>query len=269
MKSQPRGAVRRATPKVAQTTRRTIDWSAAPRIGQTLLGAVLLIATLGGMGYWLVGEVQRPINQVEVSGDLVQVSAEQVQAILNEGLAKDGGVEPDLALAQQQLLENPWIEQVVMRRRWPDRLLVQVIERRAVARWGGQQLMTAKAELFAPEDQTQMAGLPLLSGPEGSAMQVLQHYGSLQEQLKSYGLKLVDLALEARGAWRMKLVPEDNREHQIAVYLGRDEMNAKMARLDLLLRKGLAESLGQIDRIDLRYSNGAALTWTDTEKAQS
>jgi len=261
-----RGASRRVE---KQPKKPSIDWSLPPRLGQTLLGAVLLVGTVGGMAYWLKGEVQRPIAQIEVSGDLHQVSAEEVKLMLLQGLGQEEGLEPDLDKARAQLLANPWIEQVTMRRRWPDRLSVALSEREAVARWGDQSLVTASAEVFSPAGLDQWSSLPRLAGPDGSEAMLLNHYQQLENQVAPYGLLLVSLELEPRGAWQMELVPAADEAHPIAVYLGRDAMDAKMARLGLLMRKGLKDRLEEVERIDLRYSNGAALTWIDSGKART
>jgi len=261
-----RGASRRIEKKPVKPP---IDWSLPPRLGQTLLGAVLLLGTVGGMTYWLKGEVQRPIAQIDVSGELRQVSADEVKQILLQDMEQGEGLAPDLDKAKAQLLANPWIEQVTMRRRWPDRLSVELAEREAVARWGNKSLVTAGAEVFAPLELDQWTALPRLAGPDGSEALLLSLYHQLEDQLAPYGLSLVSLELEPRGAWQMEMVPVADEAHSIAVYLGRDAMEAKLTRLGLLLRKGLMDRLNEVERIDLRYSNGAALTWAESDKART
>lgn len=79
----------------------------------------------------------------------------------------------DLGAAQARVESLPWVEHVVVRRLWPDRIVVQLVEKRPYARWqkdGIIHLVDERGEMIGgPEAVVRLANaheLPLVVGGE-------------------------------------------------------------------------------------------------------
>jgi cell division protein FtsQ len=103
---------------MAEPRRNTGQVSGAPR--QLLLGLLLpaLIAGLGWLGLQALDPEQWPIRAVRIEGE-----------------ATTGLLLVDVDAVRHALEELPWIERAYVRRLWPDRLLLTVVEQQPVARW--------------------------------------------------------------------------------------------------------------------------------------
>lgn len=80
--------------------------------------------------------------------------------------------EPDLKAAKSRVESLSWVDHALVRRLWPDRVVVQIIERKPYALWqnGGQiELIDAKGEIISGVDTTRFAGLDLIVGPSAAS----------------------------------------------------------------------------------------------------
>ena len=262
-RSVPRGASRVAPPKVRQHRRwqwPAINWQLAGR----LLYSLLAVAVLGaGMQAWqeLQPLLDRPIAQVLVEGKLGEVAAQNQQQ-LQQQLDTFGEVRflsADLAAMQRALEQLPWIDQARISRIWPDQLKVEVVEQQPIARWGEQQWLNSRGQVFAGENRTPDAGMPRLLGPAGTQEQVMQQYWSLSRVLRPLGYNIARLELRARGSWFV--TTGDGLE----LLLGRDVILEKMRRFSTIYERELKEQMDRVVRIDLRYTNGLAVAWRDND----
>lgn len=259
----PRGASRIAPPKVKQRR----SWQ-LPKINWRLLGhvfyLVLAVAVLGaGMRAWqeLRPQLDRPIAQVLVEGKLGEVAAQNQQQLQQqlEGFGEVRFLTANLAGMQQALEQLPWVDQARISRIWPDQLKVEVVEQQPIARWGEQQWLNSRGQVFAGVTRAPDAEMPSLLGPEGTQEQVMQQYWSLTRVLRPLGYSIARLELRARGSW---FVTTGNG---LELLLGRDVILEKMRRFTAIYERELKEQMDQVARIDLRYANGLAVAWRDND----
>ncbi len=225
--------------------------------GRWLLGLVLLSGMLAGGAWgvvWLRAPHTLPFEVVHIGGELQplhRAALEKVVAVEIRG----GFFSLDLQGVQQAISKLPWVEQATVRRLWPDRLDLHVRERRPVARWSGEGLVTAEGVVFHSKDTEIPAGMPNLVGPDAqSAPLVLERHREWQSLLQPRGVEIDELRLDARGAW--SLILKDG----LRIELGKTEVNERLARL-LRVLPHLRQQAATLERIDLRYSNGLAVQW--------
>lgn len=209
-------------------------------------------------GLWL----QRPLVEIEVSGDFQQLDSRQLEQQLWRQMAASS-VLGDLAPIKQLLEQQDWIYEVDLQRSWPDLLRVRVREERPVARWGDQGLVNEQGHIFSPATlysqqlPAEFAALPRLSGPAQHSLNLMAQYRDFNQILRPLGVRLVGLQLEARGAWILTL------DRGIRLLIGRGHSIAKLRRFSQVYRELLVRYADRIDQIDARYTNGLAVTWNE------
>lgn len=223
---------------------------------QLVLGLLLpaLVAGLGWLGVQALDPARWPIQAVRIEGDLQRIDRARLQEVVAP-LATTGLLLVDVDAVRDALEALPWIERAYVRRLWPDRLLLTVVEQQPVARWADGRLVNAAGELFAVAENEVPEGLPELAGPEGQARRLLEQYRLLDGLLARAGLPVARLELDARRAWHLTLASG------LDVELGRHEIRTRLGRLVGLLLGWDAAQLAGVERIDLRYANGLAVRW--------
>jgi len=232
--------------------RRVAMWSLAP----------LFVVTLAGSVWWLGGWHDArhwPIRWLEVSGDLERLTAAQVRAAVAQQ-ARRGFFAVDIEKARAEVEALPWVKRASVSRHWPDALQISVSEQQAVARWTDQALVSRSGELFEVAGTGGMQGLTRLDGPAGRELEVFERWQQMRASLASQGLEIRSVELDPRGAWRIELASG------LALLLGREDVSRRLERF-LSVRSDL-RGLERIERIDLRYPNGLALTRRPQEARQ-
>ena len=157
----------------------------------------------------------------------------------------------------------PWVRQAVVRRDFPNRLLVKLQEHQAVAYWGGEgdsQLINSYGEVFeANVGEVEQDMLPRLSGPEGQSVEVLNMYRTLTPLYMALGLDVEEMELTGRGSWRVHL------DNGADIEMGRGSIEEVAARVQRFLKTvtQVAARYGRhanaVESADLRHDNGYAV----------
>ena len=195
-----------------------------------------------------------PITTVEVYGGLRFADLARLQQLLAEQTA-GGFFRTDIARIRRSLESRPWIRRASVRRVWPDTLQAQLEEQVPVARWGDEAAVNSFNEVFSPPRDSVPKDLPRWQGPEGSQKVLAERYKDMSALLAPLGLRVVDLVLDERRAWQLRL------DNGIDLKLGRKR---EMQRLESFVRIYPAMPAAQTKRIavvDLRYKNGFAVRW--------
>jgi len=221
-------------------------------------GLALLGAMAGGVwafGYWEPRLL--PVRTIEVQGELHHRSSELLRETLGQRL-QGGFLTADLTDLKRAAEGLPWVGGASIRRVWPDRLQVRVLEHRPVARWKGDGLVTAEGVVFRPRGQVP-AGLPLLEGDEARARELVERYLKWRDALMLAGQLIDTLGVDARGAWYLDLVSNTRLE------LGTNDIERRLTRFIAAVPQ--LEAAGRARVVDLRYSNGFAVKWAGSAVA--
>lgn len=234
--------------------------------GTRLAGILFLMMVLGVMlagGFavvkWMNDASRLPLSKLVVTGQTHYTTNDDIrQAILS--LGEPGTfMSQDVDVIQQQIERLPWIQQVSVRKQWPDELKIHLVEYVAVARWNDLHMVDVEGKSFTvPVSHLGKETLPMLYGPEGSEKEVLAGYHQMNSALTAGKFKLKAASMTARRSWQ--LVTEDD----IRLELGRSDNMKRLKRfIELypsLLQQAQTDNK-RISYVDLRYDSGAAVGW--------
>ncbi|MCK7549144.1 cell division protein FtsQ/DivIB [Marinobacter koreensis] len=229
---------------------------------QVGLGAVIVL--LAGLVPWGTGKVLGAMDQqimaIDVNGDFIGDSRTAIERQAGRWIGKSYFA-TDLSDIKADLEQRPWVESAAVRRVWPDRLVVDIREKKPLAYWTDGRLVSRKGELFRPPNPEVAGSLPRLSGPDERVRDVIKMGQTISDQLVAHGLGFAGLSLEARGAWSLKLA------NGIDVELGRDQVRDRFDRFLTVYETRLASRSDEVSRIDARYTNGVAVQWKQAKAA--
>jgi cell division protein FtsQ len=219
------------------------------------LGVLLLLMVIGAGGRALWLWLDRPVERVSIRGELSHVNADYLRSELAPLIQGRSWLSVNLAELRGDALEIGWLAEVRISREWPDGLTFDLVEQVPVARWNDNFLLNPEGEPFTPGPVSPSGDFPDLAGPSGTAPEVLAYHQRLESSIDRLSLVLTQLRLEPRGAWRFQL------DDGVWVMLGRNDREARMARLTAAWHRQLADQASLIRYIDLRYPNGVAVAW--------
>lgn len=233
-----------------------------PRLLNAIADVLILSATgaaLAGALVWLARVPSLPLRQVVFTQELQHTRRGEIEQVL-PGVLKGNFFSVNLEAVRGELERLPWVRKVELRRVWPARLEVKVEEHRPAARWGEgrDELVNTFGEVFAATaPEADVAKLPLLYGPQGTAPEVLKRYGEFVGVFKSLEQKPVQVKLSPRLAWQVKLgngmIVEMGREQQ------KSAVSVRLQRFVAFYPELVARYAAQPAVVDLRYPNGFAM----------
>jgi cell division protein FtsQ len=226
-----------------------------------LLADALLIFSIVALAYAALVGVQRlpvfPLRQLLVVGSVKQVTPTQVEyAVRNSVTGNFFTISLDTVRASFEKL--PWVRHAEVRRIWPDGIEVSIEEQVAAARWhqadGEYRLVNTFGEVFTAANESD---LPVFSGPEGGAPQMLARQQEFTRALAALGRQPQEMYLSLRQAWQVKL------DNGLLLVLGRDEtahpVSERMARFVAAYPELEQKLHFRPGMIDMRYPNGFAV----------
>lgn len=226
------------------------------RIPRGVLPATLItIVTLGLVA--LVPD-EAPLTQLELRGDFEHLSVEDVRAAAAP-LLDDSFFSVDLDAVHDAVGALPWVASVRAERRWPGAIALRVDEREPVARWNQDGLLDMQARAFVPRAAEIPTGLPRLGGSPGHEAEVMRTWQRIAPVLAGSELELVALQLDARGEWTAHTAAG------IELRFGQSPPDERLPMLTGAARRSLGDRWEQVSYVDLRYTNGFAVGWRETE----
>jgi len=223
------------------------------------IALALALCTIAAMVWaaltWLVRQPAFAFREVVVTAPLARASGAHLESVVREELAGTFFT-LDLDRASAALARVPWVRSVALRRQWPRRLEIDVVEHRPLARWNDAGLVNTRGEVFNADWD---GDLPQFSGPDGQSATVTARYREWSAMLAPLGLSIRRLALSPRGGWEIGAA--DPSSGLLTIELGRDDPSVRLARFVAAHDRtigALARAGRHIERVDLRYRNGFA-----------
>jgi cell division protein FtsQ len=218
----------------------------------TLAIALVVAPVFAVLNGWIGGS-RWPMRHLVVTGEFRQVSDLRVRSVVLPRVQR-GFFAVDLDRLRADLGALPWVKSVEVRKRWPDRLDVVIVEYRPLARWGQQRMLSENGELF-PAPKGLGRRLPLFVGPEARAQDMIDFHAQARPLFLGSGLQVSEVRLSARGSWSLLL------SDGIEVEVGRSDEQHRLQRFSHMLPRLTNGETRRLARADLRYTNGFALTW--------
>jgi cell division protein FtsQ len=229
-----------------------------------LKGGVLLSA-LAVVMVWFQQRVDidqlLPIERVQIEGEFKHLSTQDLQEQALPHVS-GGFFTVNLVDVRNALIILPWVEDLSIRRTWPDALTIRVIEKQAVAYWGETQLISSRAEIFEPNGLSRDMVLPVLMGPQGQHEVMLKELARMQAWLMDSGLMISKILQDERRSWVLYM------ETGLELRLGRHSRSERLHRFVDVYTQHLKKKNEHIKHIDMRYTNGFAVAWKQEQQGR-
>jgi cell division protein FtsQ len=230
-------------------------WDSPRQLTALAMAFVLLALGLLGWGSvaWAVRQPAFALRRIEITGKLSQVNPADLEAVVREEL-RGNFFTMRLNDARTSLQRVPWVRSVALRREWPNRLEIQVVEHAPLARWNDNALVNTDGDVFNADYDGE---LPQFTGPDGASGEMVVRFVEFGAVLHRAGLAIGEMRLSARGGWELKtaVAPE------LTIALGRSEPGERLTRFVDYYAKSvgaLARAGTRVEYADLRYRNGFA-----------
>lgn len=229
---------------------------------------------------WLNDQERGVLSKLVITGHCRFTTNSHIQqAIISLGLPNTF-IDQDVDIIQQEILRLPWIKQASIRKQWPDKLIVHIVEYVPVAYWNGAYLLDRNGDLFNIGDKNDAMPLPKLYGPENTEKSVLVMYKHISDILKqnfinktvSDCLQVIAMSVNERYSWTTEIASCQQKvinkqielcdsNQNMKVILGRKQLEERLKRF-MLLYPTIKKQTGTNEKIaiiDLRYNNGASV----------
>ena len=248
-----------ATPGTAPASALPVDVRLMNAIAAVVFTLALLALAAAALA-WAARRPQFQFGDVRLEGDLQRNSVTTVRANAMPHLAGNFFT-MDLARTRAAFEQVPWVRHAVVRRVWPNRLVVSLEEHQPVALWLGDEnsdkMVNSHGEVFeANVGDVEDDSLPQFAGPDGTSAQVLEMYRRLQPLFANLDAEVTSLRLSGRGSWKVDL------DDGASVELGRgtpDEVVERTTRFIRTVPQLLHKFKAPLESADLRHAEGYAV----------
>ncbi len=251
--------------RAAQRRRATANAHKRPQPGWTLaLGGLTLLALVAAAAgvYQLVLQPGRlPLRVIDVTGDFQRLRPVEIQRTVLATI-NGGFFTCDMQRLRGVVLAMPWVEDVSIRRVWPDRLSMAVTERVPLARWGDDALISVDGNVFRPSRLDEHADLVNLHGPQGSEQRVVEFYRAVAPAARARELQIRAVELDVRRHWWLRF------DGGLTVSLGRRAVEQRLAQFFRVYPRLAAEPSRRPERVDMRYAHGFAVRWHAPDRGE-
>jgi len=248
-----------ATPTLAPPGAMPVDVRLMNAIAAIVFTLALVALAAAGVA-WAARRPEFQFRDVRLEGDLQRNSVTTVRANAMPHLAGNFFT-MDLGRTRAAFEQVPWVRHAVVRKVWPNRLVVSLEEHQPVALWEGDEdsdkMVNSHGEVFeANVGDVEDDSLPQFAGPEGSSAQVLDMYRRLQPLFAGMDAEVTTLRLSGRGSWRVDL------DDGATIELGRgtqDEVIERAQRFIRTVPQVLHKFHAPLESADLRHAEGYAV----------
>lgn len=199
-----------------------------------------------------------PIKNVQVYG-AQHVDRDEIQSLILPSLDK-GFFNVDVDYIRDRLQQSSWVANIFVRRHWPDRVEVAIIEKQVIAKWNNTSLLSTSGDIFEPPKETYPKNIPEFIAPEGLQMQMLEYYRAINRILVPLHAKISYLELTPYATWKVRM------NNGILLQAGNRQLLAQLNHFVKVYPKIIGTREHDVEYVDLRYSNGIAVRWKDPNK---
>lgn len=230
------------------------DWRVYAKRGLFGFGLLFVYIVYINWSSWLAALDKTPINAYALTHKTQFTTNADIRETLSKEPVLKGYFEQDIGEVKAKFLAIPWVKEVAVRKVYPDRLSITLVEHRPVASWNNTAFVSDEGVVFElPEGRFERAGLPELYGPDSESKKVLEAWYKIQKDLQSRQLVLKSVTTDIRGSWTIVL------DNHIELRLGRGEWLPKIDRFVAIFPDIDVPAGKRLAYVDLRYEHGASV----------
>ncbi len=208
------------------------------------------------------------IEELQFQGRFEYVAVENVERVVKDSL-EGNFFTVDLSRLQQQVQALPWVSAANVRRQWPDKLVIRLLEHQPVMRWGNKGWVSNSGVVIPDDKAVDIGDVTSLIGDLQDVNEMLAHAVYWQRLMVPFNLQLQAVQLKNSHAWKVKFLPRNiehldnnliDKQHvgEITLLLGSEEVQERFNRfLRMYGENPAALMMSRI--IDARYPNGLAI----------
>lgn len=201
-------------------------------------------------------------------------------ATLNKAMSKEksGGfftaVLPEL---KDTVMQQDWISQVDIERKWGEGIVITALPREPIARFGSDHLIDSQGKVYEPVSESELTqpGLIMLQGDIEQSSLIMQQMQQINQWFAPLDMRVEDMVLTPRMTWAIRF------DNGMRIIVDNEHTSQKLMNLSQLLQNQLSDKRDDIASTDLRYKNGFVIDWKaeakdkapmsipSTDKAQS
>ncbi len=200
-----------------------------------------------------------PVKQLTVIGSPLHIDKKQIAKLLVDN--KLGGMLAiDLDELRRDVLNFPWVKNVMIQKKWPDTLVFNIEEFNPIALINGKYLIET-GSLVEEKNKFLSKSLLQLEVVESKSKDLVKLTSQLeliQTTLKSHQLVIDSLNIDQNDSWSIKI------KNKFVLEIGRKKQFQRINRF--LQVYAAIENKNRLLSIDLRYSNGLAVQMSQISK---
>ena len=209
------------------------------------------------IGYINKFQQQYPVIKLKLLGELDYIDQKDIELLLGDLLLNNLWT-LNLNVVKDKLMLNSWVDKLILKKCWPNKLEVSIIYNKPIAVWNDNFFLTASGKiLYSTKNELKLKNLnlPKFYGETGKENLLLNTYLLLLEKLSSIGLLVERLDFKQDQGIVALL------NNNIKLKLGTFDLSDRIMRFIVAYKKKLSPSISDISYIDLRYTNGVAVAW--------
>ena len=225
----------------------------ANKVIAKIIGLVIVALLFFGIKNYLSAS-NFPVKKVQIFAAGEHLASDLLSETISKYL-RDGFFYLKINQLKQDLLNDPWIYAVAIKRKWPDTLVVSLVEQQAFLKWGEAALVNPKGEVFVPAFNTIPEQLPVVFGKEEFKPEIIKLYQQATVLLAPLGLIVTKVIFNDNHYWEITF------SDGMVVFLKESDPLNQLELLTKLYRRIIGNRTTHPKTIDLRYSSGMAVKW--------
>ncbi|MDI9336557.1 MAG: FtsQ-type POTRA domain-containing protein [Gammaproteobacteria bacterium] len=205
------------------------------------------------------------IKKIVFDGHFIQTDRAELSKMITPYSAKNI-LNFDIKKLYHDVQPYPWIDHIVVYRKFPDTIVVQFNEHELLGVFESpkseKKLLSKNAKLFKfPENYAIPDGLPIFIAEPTEVKKLMRVYTELShlEELTNNDLRITSLELNPQNYWILKL------NNTIKLQLNKGDINIAYMQKVLAVLKNMADQnfkkMTDIEYIDFGYQSGVAIKY--------
>ncbi len=216
---------------------------------------VSLVIAISGLAYFQLTRADvLPIEEVKIRGQFEQLRVGDLQPIIANDMAGNFFT-VNVDELYEKLLALPWVEKIWIHRIWPDTITIDVQEQRPIAILKDEGLLNKNGDVFSADFSDFEQILPLFVVAKNDRHEAVVQYQKKIQILGDAELNPRIFYYDARQSQVIKF------ENGIELVLGRMDVENRLLKFVKAYTSYLQYDSRKIRQVDLRYTNGLAVSW--------
>jgi len=197
-----------------------------------------------------------PIKEIVIVNSYKYIDKEQVKLIADRYL-QGNYFKVDLDKIRSAFKKLPWVRDVSLRRKWPDKIIVSIEEHQVIARWNRVGLVNIEGEIFHAASEE---NLPLFLGSDSHVKEITLKYKKIRKILEKEMMDVSIIRLSERLSW------EITTTDRLKINLGKVDILHKLIQFTGNFKYVIDELKSTIEYVDLRYRDGFSVRKTNSKR---